>query len=361
MKKKTIIGTIKHILARKAARFFIRAFEVEGNLKDTATSLRMLVFGDNDFTKGLLKRTYGTEFTIRKSWRAFIPGIKKHIETQRNAFDLCVAILPREQEATYRGSYVYKCPELVQQIIHTSGSWEDVRGGFVHKKHQITNNFSERYGLEYRISHDPLDLEFFYRRMFVPHIERRYGKLAIIDSFVDMQRFFAQGMLLFVTKEGRDVAGALSLIQEGKLIFRRTGVLDGDETHVQAGAQTALYYFQLKYANENGLHAVDTMMSPPYLNDGVFRHKKEWGAEVSPSNDYMTWVYFFHGSATDKLATFYEKNPLAIHTEYGMKGLVGVQPGTEITEKYIQDIKRNYQCLGLSGFLLQTASGVQDI
>lgn len=356
-----IVSTLKHTLAHQAAHFFIRSQEVEGNLKDSNIPFRMFVFGQNDFTKNLLKRTYGTGFTVRREWRAFIPNLKKQIKTYCKSADLCVAVLPRESETDYSGLYDCKCPELVQQIIHTSGGWEDVRNGFVQKKQQITNNFAERYGLEYRISHEQSDLDFFYKRMFVPHVERRYGKLAIIDSFADMQRFFEQGMLLFVTKNGVDVAGALSLIQDRKLIFRRTGVLDGDETHVEAGAQTALYYFQLRYANGNGLHAVDTMMSNPYLNDGVFRHKKEWGAEVSPSNDYMTWAYFFHGTMNEKLATFYDKNPLTIQTEAGMKGLVGIPLEASISEKMIQDIKRRYNCRGLNGFVLFTPAGMQNV
>lgn len=357
-----ILRSLKHVLAHKAAHFFIHALEIEGKLRDTDIPFRIMLFGQSDFTKNLLKRTYGTEFTIYRSWRAYIPNIRKLIENRSTSVDLCVAVLPREHETKYQGLYDCKCPELVQQVIETLGNWEDVRSGFAQKKYQITNNFSERYGLDYRISHDPEDLYLFYQRMFLPHVKRRYGDLAIVDSFKDMQCFFQQGMLLFVTKNGLDVAGALSLIQENKLlVFRRTGVLDGDETHVEAGAQTALYYFQLRYANEHGLRGVDTMMSAPFLNDGVFRHKKEWGAQVFPSNDYQTWAYFFHGNSAYKLAKFYENNPLTIQTKTGMKGLVGIPQGIEITDQLIQDIKRRYGCRGLNGFLLQTTSGIQSI
>jgi predicted N-acyltransferase len=135
-----------------------------------------------------------------------------------------------------------------------------------------------------------------------------------------MKEFFLKGRLLFITKDNEAVAGALSLVDDGTLVFRRTGVLDEDETHIEGGVQLALYYFQIKYANEHKLRAVDSMMSAPFLNDGVHKDKREWGATVLPDNDARTWVYFFRAAPSEKGAHFFEINPTIVHSDKGLRG-----------------------------------------
>jgi hypothetical protein len=227
--------------------------------------------------------------------RIWIPALRKLIQEKANSFDLCVAVLPKAYESTFRGLYDYRGTEAVRQVIDTSGSWEDVRSRFSKKRRQITNEFPEKTGLAYRMSNGLEEFDFFYHRMHVPHIKKRYGELSGIDSYDDMKKFFLKGLLLFVTKGDAAVAGALCLVEDGTLVFRRTGVLDGDETHIEGGAQTALYYFQLKYANEHNLRAVDTMKSAPFLNDGVYKHKRDWGATVLPDDESSDWSIFNKG------------------------------------------------------------------
>ena len=98
-----------------------------------------------------------------------------------------------------------------------------------------------------------------------------------------MCRAFEQGFLLLVLAGDQPVAGALSQRADNHPVFRRTGVLQGEEAHIRRGAQTALYYFQLRLALELGLDAVDAMNSFPFLDDGVFQHKADWGAVTLPS------------------------------------------------------------------------------
>jgi hypothetical protein len=345
-------GMVKSSLADLRARYFARAVELEGNLKGTEIPFRCWLVGENTITKRVYHRMYEGTPTVRKREWVSLPGFKERLAHHAEGLDLCLAVLPKEYESTLAGAYSYLSSEKVRQVIETSGTWEQVRSGFVHKKQQITNNFSEKYGLEYRISHDPSDLAFFYERMFVPHIRRRYGELSIIEPYEKIKPFFEKGMLLFVRKNGVDVAGALSLIQNETLVFRRTGVLDGDESHVEAGAQTALYYYQIKYANENGLRAVDAMMSHPFLNDGVFRHKKEWGATVLSDDESYTWVYLFHLGPSAKLAKFYEDNPMVISTVKGLQGLVGLSGKDNSTQDVLKVFSKRYACKGLEGFVL---------
>lgn len=352
---------IKHVLAHQAAKYFLRAILVEGDLKNSDQRFRSLFIGNSQFVKYLLKRMYQGQPDILKRWRVWIPSIKKLVIHNSAAADLCVAVLPRKLEKTFKGHYTYKGTELVQQVIPTTGEWEDIRKKFSSKKRRIANHFEEKFGLGYRISTDDKDFRFFYTHMFLPLLTKRYGDLAEIETLEEMREFFQKGFLLFVTKDGQDLAGNLCLVEDNVLMLRRAGVLDGDESYVEAGAQTALYYFGLKYANEQGLHAADAMMSASFLNDGVYVTKKEWGAVVSPSDDFNTWVYLFNLGSADKLAQFYDQNPFIAQTDSGLKGLLGAPTDASSTPEALEPLLRQYRSEGVASFIVHTPAGIIEV
>jgi len=352
-----LIRLVKRKLYPFTSRFFSHATVVEGILKGARHPFRCLFVDNSDFTGYLKARMYEKPPVVLREWRIWIPALKKLIVGKADSFDLCVAVLPRAYDSTVHGMYDYKCTEAIRQVIDTSGSWEDVRSRFSRKRRQITNEFPEKTGLGYRMSNDSEEFDYFYHRMFAPHIKKRYGELSHIDSYDDMKKFFLKGRLLFVTKGDAAVAGALCLVENGTLVFRRTGVLDGDETHIEGGAQTALYYFQLRYANERNLRAVDTMKSAPFLNDGVYKHKRDWGATVFPDDEAGNWVYFFTAGPAEKMASFFENNPTIVHSDTGLKGLIGVSNATDLSIASMNDLTHRYQSSGLHGFTILTRAG----
>lgn len=351
-----MVRFIKRQLYPVLSRFFSHATLVEGRLKGTEHPFRCLFVDNSSFADNLMGRMYETPPVVLERRRIWIPALKKLIIGKTGGIDLCVAVLPTAYESTFQGLYDYKCTETVRQIIDTSGSWEDIKSAFSATKRKKTNRFTERYGLGSRVSEDLKEFDFFYHRMFVPHIKKRFGELSVIDSYDEMKEFFLKGRLLFITKDNEAVAGALSHVEDGTLVFRRTGVLDGDETHIEGGAQLALYYFQIKYANEHNLRAVDSMMSTPFLNDGVYKNKREWGATVLPDNESRTWVYFFHAAPSEKIAQFFEINPTIVHSDKGLKGVIGISGAMDTPTVSIDDITHRYEAKGLEGFTVVTSA-----
>jgi hypothetical protein len=320
---KTTMYPIRQKVYELATRMMARTTLVEGVLKGSGLPFRCLFVHSCLFTAELSKRTFATTPKVIRQSRIFIPMLGQHLKAHAGEFDLCAAVLPSFYESMFGARCSYKGQEEVRQVIDTDQDWESLRQNFSRKKRQVTNDFAEKNGLSFKISHATEDFDFFYHRMHVPHIRRRYGELADLDSYDTMKSFFEKGYVLFVTKNDQPVAGALSVIEGDTMMFRRSGVLDGDESHVKAGAQTALYYFQLRYAVENGIKAVDTMKTAPFLNDGVFKHKADWGAKTLRDDETTRSVYYFTNGPTEQLAAFFEQNPLAICVGDGLAGLVG--------------------------------------
>lgn len=359
----SLVGTLKRAVYPVSSSLIATASLVEGTLKGGNAPFRCLFVHNSNFNDHLKHRMYEGETTVVRKWRILIPTLKRMVQQNRAGFDLCVAVLPTFYERQLDDVCDFKGYEEVRQVIDTSGGWEAMRQEFGKKKRQTTNNFSERFGLSYRMSKDVGDFDHFYYRMHVPHIRRRYGELSQINSYQDMKEFFAKGLLLFVTKDDKPIAGALSLIEGKSLVFRRTGVLDGDETMVKGGAQTALYYFQLKYAADNGFQSVDTMKSAPYLNDGVFRHKAEWGAITLPDEETTRRVFFFARGSNDKLAHFFDTNPVVVSAGSDSRGLRAVvgSPQSNNPAAVADDIQRRYHMKGLRELRIYGADGPKTV
>ncbi len=360
MTERPFFRAVKRGLYPAAAMLFSRAKVVEGRLKKHGTPFRCLIVDNAQFGDYFVQRVYEEPPAVVERRRIWIPALRGILRRHSPSCDLLVAVLPKRYDRMVRGLYDYRATENVRQVIDTSGTWDDVRKRLSKTKRQISNNFEEKHGLAHRMSTAPEDFDFFYRRMFVPHIQRKFGALAAIDPYEEMKRFFQQGMLLFVTKEGRDAAAALCVVRGDVLEFRRTGVLDGDDSHISGGAQTALYYFQLRFANGQGLRAIDTMMSASFLNDGVYLHKKEWGAAVQPDDEARAWVYLFNARPSESIARFFESNPMVVHGPGGLEGVVGAPgPGREDGQG-LDELVRRYQANGLRGFRVVTETSVVE-
>jgi hypothetical protein len=360
MTDRSLFGVVKRGLYPATAMLVARARVVEGPLKKHGTPFRCLIVDNAQFGDYLLQRLYDEPPAVVARKRVWIPALRRLLRRHSPSCDLLVAVLPKAYDGMVRGLYDYRATENVRQVIDTSGSWDDVRKRLSKTKRQISNNFEEKHGLAHRMSTAPEDFDFFYRRMFVPHIQRKFGSLASIDAYEEMKRFFQQGMLLFVTKDGRDAAGALCVVKDDVLEFRRTGVLDGDDSHISGGGQTALYYFQLRFANGQGLRAVDTMLSASFLNDGVYLHKREWGATVLPDDEARAWVYLFNARPSEAIARFFESNPMIVDGPNGLEGVVGAPGPDREHGQGLDDLVRRYQANGLRDFRVVTETQVVE-
>ncbi|MFZ2650030.1 MAG: hypothetical protein WA210_07975 [Burkholderiaceae bacterium] len=357
-----MLSSLKRAVYPLSSALFANASLVEGTLKGGGrTKFRCLFVHHCSFNEHLRERSFEADMTVQRTWRIFIPSLLGLVRQSRVEFDACVAVLPSFYSFLFDSVCDFKGREEIRQVVDTSGSWEGVRQGLSKTKRQITNNFPEKFGLSSRMSKDIDEFDNFYHRMYLPHIQKRYGDLSQIDSYESMRKFFEKGVLLLITKGDRPVAGALSLIEGKSLVFRRTGVLDGDESHVKGGAQLALYYFQLKYAVDNNFDTFDTMKSAPFLNDGVFRHKSEWGARTVPDYEAEKAVYLFARGSAEKLAEFFNTNPIVIGAGAELSGVVGDPRANEGAPNSSDELLRRFHTIGLRELRVYTPAGLKTV
>lgn len=353
----SMVTRLKQAVYPLMSRLVTRTTLVEGQLKTSGETVRVLFVHHCLFNRELETRTLDQVTVLRRS-RLAIPGIAAAIRSQLDQVDLVSAVLPASCAPAMAVLKPFQGHQEVRQIIDTSGGWEQMRKEFSKKRRQVTNEFREKHGLECRVSHDPADFDRFYHRMFVPHIQRRYGDLADIDSHAQLKQFFDRGMLFLVMSDGKEVAGALSELVDGHLLFRRSGVLDGDESHVKGGAQTALYYFQLQHAVASGIRALDTLKTTPFLNDGVFKHKADWGARSFQDHEATHLTFLVPGRDPARLARLFEISPIVIDEGSTLSAIVGDTTIDTPAPGYFDKLLGRISTSGLSSVQVQTRTGL---
>lgn len=347
-----LLNIIKSSIHPLTTQYISHATLVEGVLRNHDHVFRCLFVDNSTFMNYLTARTYAEGPRVIRQRRVWIPSVDKMMTGTGGDFDLGIAVLPKRYDARFKDICDFKGDESVGQIIDISNTLEEIKKNFHQKKRQISNNIIQKSGLTYRISNDLKDFDLFYYQMFLPLIQKKHGDIASIESYEKMKPFFLRGFLLLVLSGEQAIAGALCLVKDNMLIFRRSGVLNGDDAYIKNGAQHALYLFNIMHAKELGLKLVDTMKSTFVMNDGVYRTKREWGAAVYPDDESECWIYFFIPRYTNKIAAFFEANPVIIHTKDGLNGLVGVSDVSGQIGENNKELYKKYFAPGLKNLFV---------
>ncbi len=350
-----LLYTLKHIAYTAYSRYFCRATLVEGIMKNTDLTVRCLFIDKKLFSKYMMQRIYSGTPTIMKRWTIYIPSIKKIIRTSTHGIDMCVAVLPLSWEKEFGKLCDFKTKVMVRQSLPLSSS-ADVTNEKVNKKLREKGRRIKKEGFDYRTSNDLHDFDTFYYDIYLPTAQKQFGDLAIIETYEELKSVFLEGrgVLIFVMENGSPVAGSLIFFQDKTLIEYRLGVLHGDRDYVKRGAQSAINYFEIRFALENSCDLYDMLGSRPFLEDGVYGHKRQWGATVSRYDELDTWGFFFILDRGDKTALLFEMNPLIIDTEKGLMGLLGMVDTAELSPEKRKELIKKYYAPGLRGLMLMS-------
>jgi len=346
-------------------RLFTDVTIVEGTIADTTLPLKCLFAGDHLFIRQMIDQTIRDVFDDRPTSvtrsRMSIPRLLGAAILRRSRdFDLCAAVLPPMYRVIMDRTCTHRVPRVVRHMIDTCGTWEQVRARFSKRVRGATNAFDVKHALAWRVSHEVADFDLFYERMFVPYIARRHGDHAYIDTRAALRARFDRGMLLLVLRNGQPIAGGLSYREDDALVMYRIGVLDGNHEYVRAHAQTALYLFHLQHAVEHGIARLNVTRTPPFLNDGLFRHKCGWGSRVELDPFHRDEVAHLYVTAEGaKAAHFFDRMPLLVHGGAGLRLLVGAARHGGAGSCPNATLQDRFRHLGVSGVLRQSSRALR--
>lgn len=345
-----LVKYLKQTAYAKYSQYISHETLVTGVLKGTDQTFRCLFVENGDFGDYVRAKIFAGAPEILYRRRVLIPGLERVLLGRRD-IDLCISVLPRRYESDFRRIPHFITREWVHQTLDTSAPWDKIRKAF-HKNPKETFRKIRKYGLTFKTSFDVGDFDHFYNRMFLPHIRSRHGDAARLETYEEMKRYFLRGFLLFVLLEGRAVSGGLCHTEGDTLIFRRIGVLDGSNAYLKIGAQSAVYSSVIGYAKENGIRRVDFMQSRPFLNDGVYYHKNEWGAGLQREESGDACVLFLIPAFSRKIVHIFESNPMIVFNGGELSVLIGWTKAEDPSANEIAQIRARHRSPGLDSFLL---------
>jgi len=184
-----------------------------------------------------------------------------------------------------------RVPEWVRSSMPMPESVDKIASG--HNSLRQDLRLIRKHQLGYIESHSEEDLVEFFNTMYRPHGLGRHGPSAQLRSFASVQHAMKRGALLWITCEGRKIAGVVLEFSKRRMILAALGAAGGDEGLMKKGALAATYYFSMQYGRSRGCSTVDFGGTRPSLYDGLLRYKRKWGAVIDPkplnASDTLVW------------------------------------------------------------------------
>lgn len=148
------------------------------------------------------------------------------------------------------------------------------------RKGKIEHNYGRKvrkYGYRFRLARDRESVSRYYAELHLPHIRRRYND-PHVRSLAETSKAVMGGFLLQVLAGDLWVAGAACRVGRDGISVISFGHLPDEIYPLRFGALSAVYYFLVDYACGHSISSLDLLRSRPHADDGVYRHKKFWGA-----------------------------------------------------------------------------------
>lgn len=272
-----------------------------GPEKNSGVPISVIYLGEGkslDYIKSIFFQTSPDDsITDHYSLLEILCGIRPKID----GYDLRVCEFTPRVMRFIRSPGSFKTPDWIEQVIPLDGSWEEVVARF--RKNTRTTDLRKvrKYNFAHDIVTDQKSIEYFYDNLYLPYLTQRFG-----DAFDVIDRDWLisvgkKGGLLRILDGDRVIAGVVIHYGEDYLDWIWTGALTGEDTAQENGAFSTLYYHSIKHAHDKGFSIIKLNNTRAFLNDGLHRYKRKWGAHIarSRSSEWALLLDFnFHSTVT---------------------------------------------------------------
>ncbi len=274
---------------RRLVRTRTRAVLISGEERHGGGKLVCLYVGTGtslEYVKQLLHSEGATVETLGESTLLFSPRLVSRHEARANL--VVVDVGWPFAKLFSRGAYL-ETPTWVNQNLPLGDTWQATAARL---KTGVKRNHAQRsrkHRLTASVTHDEAAARRFYREMFLPHLERRFGRASRVEPEEGVLECCTESGLLEVSRDGV-VLGASVLVREGDILRSAWSATRPDlDNQLTSAVFGALYYYTITFGHEHGFALVDYCDSRANLSDGVLGYKRQWGARVG------------HGDSRDNL------------------------------------------------------------
>jgi len=137
----------------------------------------------------------------------------------------------------------------------------------------------------------------FFEELYLPYVTTRFQSACHARTLSEFQAATRSGFLLQVFAQDLWVSGVICRLEKDGICTLAFGHLPNNQYDLQRGALSAAYYFIFKWAEEHSVQKVDLLRSRANTSDGVYEHKRRWGAKPVMDSWPHTALWLFLPSA----------------------------------------------------------------
>jgi hypothetical protein len=315
----------------------LTCYLISGKEKTSNLEIKILFFGENNNFSYILDQLFSEEPKIKilgkESLRSIVNIYKKNKNYADAFFIKCDRFYQRFLEK--KGCKII--PEYVSLKVDVSKQFTDIYKKFNKSaKEDIRKVKKGRYS--YEITDDLKKIKFFYERMYIPYSYKRYGNLAICSTFSAIRHLVERGSKLMLIKKNDDyVFGCLFFFSNNTIIGTHAGIIDGQEELLKEGVSSASYYFAIIYSKKLNFKYLDFGTCRPFLNNGLFRYKKKWGASVEHAESIFSVFGFNTIYKKGGLKEFLLHNPFISNHKNNLEGNIFLSEDLKSNTEEVQN------------------------
>lgn len=336
-------------IIRSLIKPYLTVYQLQGQGQGGSLTVILASSGDSKpFLKSIL---FANEPLEREMGRVPVSRLSELASTLSGDIVIIEAATHLVRRLPRQNAFVM--PPRVELMLDVQGDWQDVRRRLHRSVRFHDLRLIRKYGYEYETSHSDQDFELFYHDMYLPSMQVRHAELASPESFREAYQYFRHGWLFLVKRDGNYVSGGLCQARQGVVNFKLTGVIKADEQLMHEGAQAAVYYAVIHWANQEGYETVNFEGCRSYVGTGLFQYKRKWGSAVNlpPHQHKQIWIKVLRN--TPAVFRFLRDNPCIIFDEKGkLQALIVTEDPAGVTPEIEATWRKKYETPGLNGLLI---------
>jgi hypothetical protein len=147
-----------------------------------------------------------------------------------------------------------------------------------HKMEASLGRKVRKFDYRCQMTRDQKMVQKFYEELYLPYVTTRFESACHARTLTELQAAIRSGFLLQVFAQDLWVSGVICRLERDGICTLAFGHLPNNQHDLQRGALSAAYYFVFKWAEEHSVQKVDLLRSRANTSDGVYEHKRRWGA-----------------------------------------------------------------------------------
>lgn len=325
----------------------LTCYQISGKEKNSDLPLTILFFSENNKFSYLIDQLFckGPDIKILggESLRAIASAFKKNKNDIDAIFIRCDRFFCKFLEK--KGCKII--PEFVSLKVDLSKELSEIYKSFSKSAKEDIRKVKKE-GFSYEITDDLDKIRFFYDSMYIPYSYKRYGNFAICATFSTIRHLVERGSKLMLIKKNNDyLFGSLFFFSNNTVIGTHAGIINGKTELLKKGVSSASYYFAIIYSKKLNAKYLDFGSCRPFLNNGLLRYKKKWGASVENSKSSFSVFGFKPIGKKDGIKEFMLNNPFISWDESKLVGNIFLIEDMKSNNEEIQNLLKNYDTNGL--------------